>query len=137
MTNQETGEILEKAWDAKGKINKLGVDYARMIQDMPRLKNVNFSPLQHQPRTDYTTQTSIPATQVDQLGSAFAYYGDIGLVARYLNGKYLGKWRDKEAIISAVTPHILPERSIFAESSTCRCRQSSIRKSHPGTRWHY
>ena len=104
-----TGKIIEKAWDARAEIRKLGPDYKRMIDDIPRLKKVDFSPLRHQPRLNYATQTSIPSERVDQLGAAFVYYADVGLVARYLDGEYLGEWRDKEAIVGAVEGLISPE----------------------------
>ena len=80
-----------------------------MIDDVPRLKTLDFSPLRHQPRLDYATQTTIPTERIDQLGAAFVYYADVGLVARYLDGEYLGEWRDKHAILSAVGHLVSPE----------------------------
>ena len=43
------------------------------------------------------------------MGAAYLHYGDMGLVARYVDGEYLGAWRDQDAILDAVTPHITDE----------------------------
>lgn len=103
---EETGTIVEKAWDAKAEIRRLESDYVQLIDEIPCLKDVNFSPLIYEPRVDYTTQISTPIVWINMLGAAFIYYEDLGIIARYLDGGYLGEWRDKDTIVSAVKSHI-------------------------------
>lgn len=98
----------DTTWDAKVAISQLGEDYARLIEEVPRLAKLDFSPLL-EPRHDYATQTSIPQERIDMMGAAYLHYGDMGLVARYVDGEFLGAWRDHDAILDAVAPHVSEE----------------------------
>ncbi|EJK67364.1 hypothetical protein THAOC_11613 [Thalassiosira oceanica] len=108
VMDEQTGVIIERAWDAKFEISKLGYDNAKLIEEMPRLRPLDFSPLL-EPRYDYATQSSIPQHRIDMMGAAYLHYGDMGLVARYVDGEYIGAWRDHDAILDAVAPHVTDE----------------------------
>ena len=51
------------------------------------------------PRHDYADQTEIDPKRVRLFAACAVHYNlDFGLVARYVGGEYLAKWRDTETI---------------------------------------
>ena len=99
---------LEKAYDAKLAIRLADDEYNDLLDEIPRLLQIDFWPLRDV-RHDYASQEAIPQSRIDMLGAAFLHYGDLGLVARFCDGEYLGDWRDKDAIVEAVAPHVSAE----------------------------
>ncbi len=62
-----------------------------MIDDVQQLQFVDFSPLK-MPRLNYAKQTSILSERVDLATACAIHYGLIvGMVIRYLKGKYVGE----------------------------------------------
>mmetsp|Transcript_38437 Transcript_38437/g.92017 ORF Transcript_38437/g.92017 Transcript_38437/m.92017 type:complete len:864 (+) Transcript_38437:1-2592(+) len=108
----EDGAVVEPAYDAALALSSADAEYATLLTEIPRLMNVDFSPLRGG-RPGYATQAEIPQERVDMFGAAFLHYGDLGLVARYVGGEYLGDWRDGEAILSALDP-ILEDAAVPA-----------------------
>ena len=77
-------------------------DWAYWIENIPRLKLVDFSSLRT-PRHDYLNQIQIEPRRVWLLATCTVHYDlDIGLIVRYVGGEYTAKWRDVESIIGAV-----------------------------------
>ena len=105
----------EEAWD-KGEANNIlstlsamHPDYEALIVNVPILMTVDFSSLL-EPRHDYATQEQIDPKRVRLLAACAVHYNlDFGLVMRYLGGEYTAKWRDVDAILSAVEDIITPE----------------------------
>jgi hypothetical protein len=65
--------------------------YRTMIEDVQRLQFVDFLPLK-MPRLDYTEQTSISSEKVDLATACTIHYRlNVGMVIRYLKGKYVGE----------------------------------------------
>ena len=96
----------DEAWSGAAQVLKilydLHPDYAYMIRNVPKLRHVDFSSLRI-PRHDYATQLTIEPRRVWLMAACAVHYQlDVGLVVRYLNGEYLAKWRDIEAIVGAV-----------------------------------
>jgi hypothetical protein len=77
-----------------------------MIDNVQRLQCVAFSSLK-MPRLDYAEQTSISSERVDLATACAIHYGlNVGMVIRYLKGKYVGESQDANAIPLEVSPHI-------------------------------
>ena len=80
--------------------------YRVMIDDVLRLRSVNFSSLKL-PRLNYAEQTVISHERVDLATACAIHYGlHTGMVIRYLKGEYVGESRDADKILSAVSPYI-------------------------------
>ncbi len=68
--------------------------------------SIKFSKLKL-PRFDYADQIKISQEQVDSATACAINYGlNTGMVVRYLKGKYVGEFRDANAIIKKVSPYI-------------------------------
>ena len=62
------------------------------------------------PRYDYADQKEIDPHMVRLLAACAVHYNlDFGLVLRYISGEHLAKWRDADAIITAVQDLISDE----------------------------
>ena len=106
-----------------------------MLQDVPMLKAINFSPLLEHPE-DWAEQTEISDDHVQMMDACFVHYGgDVGLVLRYLGGEYTAEWRNGREV-AAATSHSCPRRTLATSngSSTTAARQSSAGRSQRGTR---
>jgi hypothetical protein len=80
-----------------------------MIDNVQQLQLVDFLPLK-MPRLDYAKQTSISSKRVDLATACAIHYRlNVGMVIRYLKGKYIGESRDADAILLEVSPHINSE----------------------------
>ena len=99
----ENGVVVKPGYDAAQALSEADDGYKTLLTEIPRLMEIEFSPLREK-RPGYASQTEIPQERVDMFGAAFLHYGDLGLVARYVGGEYLGDWRDSEAILSALDP---------------------------------
>ena len=67
---------------------------------------IDFSSLL-EPRLDYADQVDIQRERVWKLTACAVYYNvNLGLVSRFLGGEYSVAWRDIDAILVAVHPHI-------------------------------
>jgi hypothetical protein len=87
-------------------LRSLNKHYRAMIDDVQRLQFVDFLPLK-MPRLDYAEQTSISSKRVDLATACVIHYGlDLGMVIRYLKGKYVGESQDADAVLLEVSPHI-------------------------------
>ena len=81
-------------------------EYESIIESVPKLMNVDFSALL-EPRYDYADQPEIKKERVRLMAACTVHYDlDFGLVLRFLAGEYTGEWRDVEAVITDVKPHI-------------------------------
>ena len=77
-----------------------------MVDNVLRLRSIKFSKLKL-PRFDYANQTKISQEQVDLATACAINYGlNMGMVVRYLKGKYVGESRDADAIIKKVSVYI-------------------------------
>ena len=96
----------ETAWEGANYVlsvlSEANADVAATIWDIPVLIKVDFSSL-GMPRQNYDEQVEIDPERVRLFTACLIHYNmDPGLVARYVRGEYLAKWRDTEAIIAAV-----------------------------------
>jgi hypothetical protein len=77
-----------------------------MIDDVQRLQFVDFLSLK-MPRLDHAEQTSISSERVGLATACTIHYGlNVGMVIRYLKGKYVGESGDADAILLEVSPNI-------------------------------
>ena len=80
-----------------------------IIEEVPVLQNVNFSPLLKHP-TNWPEQTKIKEDYVQLMNAAFVHYnGDVGLVLCFLAGEYTAEWRDADKVVRASHPCVSPE----------------------------
>ena len=80
--------------------------YREMIDDVLRLRHINFSMLKL-PHFDYADQTKKSNERVDLATSCAIHYGlHTGMVIQYLKGEYVGESRDANSILESVPPHI-------------------------------
>jgi hypothetical protein len=83
--------------------------YNEMISDLLRLENLEFSPLKA-PKLDYANQQHISPHRIDLAMAGLIHYGmHLGMLLRYLKGKYTGESRNVDAILKKVLPYIKPE----------------------------
>ena len=92
--------------DAKHVLSTMNPEYAAIIRDVPRLMMVDFSSLL-EPHLDFADQIEIQKERVWKMTACAVHYDlDLGLVSRFLGGEYSAAWRDVDAILTAVQPHI-------------------------------
>jgi hypothetical protein len=81
----------------------------KMISDVLRLENLYFSPLKA-PGLDYANQPDVSLHRVNLTTAGLINYGmHLGMLLRYLKGKYTGESRNVSAILEKVSPYIDPE----------------------------
>ena len=97
-------------WDqVLGTLSVLSKDFNDMVNDVDRLRTMDFSPLKL-PRLDYNEQEKIDENRVDMTTALMIETGLIpGIAVRYLSGEYTAEHRDVEAILSYVHGHITSE----------------------------
>ena len=94
-------EAFEGATRALTLFSNTNPDWASLITLVPKLRQVDFLSSQIL-RHDYALQTHINPRRVWMLAACAVHYDlYFGLVVRYLDGEYLARWRDIEAIIGA------------------------------------
>lgn len=87
-------------------LRSVNKNFRGMVDDVPRLKNVDFSSL-FQDRSDWASQKCIDPERIRLISAMAQFYGlDMGLVVRALGDEYTGHWRDVPAILLAVQPHV-------------------------------
>lgn len=97
-------------WDqVLGTLSVLSKDFNDMVNDVDRLRTMDFSPLKL-PRLNYNDQEKIDENRVD-MATALMIEADLipGVAVRYLSGEYTAEHRDVEEIISYVHGHVDPE----------------------------
>jgi len=87
-------------------LKSLNSKYCEMIDDVLRLRSVDFSSLKL-PRLDYADQAAISQERVDLATACAINYGlHTGMVIRYLKGEYVGESRDAGRILASASPYI-------------------------------
>jgi len=90
----------------KHALSAMNPEYSVLIRDVPRLMQVDVSSLL-EPHLDYANQVEIQRECVWKMTAcAVYYYMDLGLVSLFLGGEYSATWRDIDAILAGVHPHI-------------------------------
>ena len=101
--------LVARNWLEKGDLLALAavdVDYEVMIESVPKLMALDFSPLRL-PRKNYEDQAEIPKSRIRLMGACAIHYGlDMGLVTRYLGNEYTATNRDVKGTIDELAPHI-------------------------------
>ena len=105
-------------------LNFLNSMYREMVDDVLRLRFVDFSTLKL-PRLNYADQTAISQEHANLTTACAIHYGlHTKMVIRYIKGEYVGKSRDADKILSAVTPTSVRSIVIILDAS-------SIKVAHP------
>ena len=87
-------------------LKSLNSKYREMIDDVLRLRSVDFSSLKL-PRFGYADQVTISQERVDLATACAINYGlHTGMVIRYLKGEYVGETRNANRILASVSPYI-------------------------------
>jgi hypothetical protein len=80
--------------------------YKEMIDNVQRLKFVDFTPLKL-PRLNYAEQMKISNERVDQATACAIHYGlNPGMVIHFLKGEYVGETRNVATILAEVSPFL-------------------------------
>lgn len=100
---------ISRNWDqVLQTLSMLSKDFNAMVNDVHRLRTVDFSPLKL-PRLDYNNQNQIDESRVE-MATALMIAADLipGVAVRYLSGEYTAENRDPISIISYVHGHVDP-----------------------------
>ena len=99
-------------------------DFEATIKNVPEVMKIDFSPLLDEDE-NYASHTEISKETIRMMDACYVYYGgDFGLVLRYLGGEYSAEWRDVDAVVDAVRPHVSAKDLVHIKRILDACEAS-------------